>query len=45
MISPKSLKPYEPPALIRHGDLRALTRGGIASSKEGGGTGNPNTKV
>ena len=38
-------KAYVPPALVVHGDLRRVTGGGLASSKEGTGAGNPSTKV
>jgi hypothetical protein len=38
-------KSYEPPALVVHGDLRTVTGGGTSNSKEGGGSGNPSTKM
>lgn len=30
-------KPYTPPKLVRHGDVRTLTRGGMGSQTEGPG--------
>ena len=38
-------KTYEPPELLVHGDLQSLTGGAMANGKEGGGAGNPSTKV
>lgn len=34
---PTPKKPYTPPKLVRHGDVRTLTRGGTGSQIEGPG--------